>query len=163
LNQKEGARPMPTFSARVISKSRDGRRAEVVTHIGEGSLRRSITRHVRLRSGQFIGLNPDDAALSRLNEAETGLTNAQARYDLVKSLAKLKAKELGRILAGPAEDAPRGLRGILKDVPEDQRNTPKKVQAILKEELAEATSFLGEARKLAKKVAGEIPRHVIYS
>lgn len=47
------------------SLSRDGRRAQVTVLIVDidGRNRRSITRHVRLVNGSWVGLNPDERAI----------------------------------------------------------------------------------------------------
>ena len=159
---KEGTGPRPSFSAKVISTSRDGQRAQVVTCVGQGSRRRSITRHTRLEDGKRVGLNPDDKALARLNNAEAGLREAQSGYDLVRPLSRLKAKEIARAISGPPGNMPKGLRGIVGEISEDQRSVAN-IQAVLKGKLEGVSIALREAKSRAKKAAQEIPRFVIYT
>jgi len=45
--------------ATLISKSPDGRRAQVVVYSGKGRNRRSVTRHLHGKYGVWIGNNPD--------------------------------------------------------------------------------------------------------
>lgn len=73
--KREGSDEAPkkvVSGMRIISMSRDRNRAEIVIYVGEGSRRRSITRHVRrMKDGRWIGRNPDDdAGLAQLDAAE---------------------------------------------------------------------------------------------
>ncbi len=55
---------MKTVEARLISRSKDGKRAQVVvleTQVGGKKI--SVTRHVKREGGVWVGLNPDSRAI----------------------------------------------------------------------------------------------------
>ena len=64
--------------ARLISMSKDQKEAEVV--VAEG---KSVTRHVRLRGGRWVGRNPDEEGLIRLETMELLYESAHRHYQQI--------------------------------------------------------------------------------
>ncbi len=76
---------MKIVEAKLVSVSkeqkfkREAKRAQIIVCLGEGSERRSVTRHVVQQSdGSWIGKNPDDQAEKLHVKADETLIRAQA-------------------------------------------------------------------------------------
>ncbi len=87
---------MQTVEARLISRSNGGRRAQVVVVMGNGAQKRSVTRHVRWEGSGWMGHNPNEAAVARLDEAEAELGRATERCNNIAALLDLTDEALGR-------------------------------------------------------------------
>lgn len=85
---------MQVFKARFISRSRGGRRAQVVVLIGKGSTRRSVSRHAHNERGVWVGRNPSDEGLARVDRAEKLLERREE--ELEKAFAR-QMKFLGKL------------------------------------------------------------------
>ena len=156
---------------RVISTSHGGRRAEIVTYVGDGSRRRSITRHVRMSGGGlWIGRNPDDAGLGQLDAAEEEVAVAEKRHSILGAFAKMSVKDIKSALdclAGGDEESrkklPEGFTATLENIPEGQRSSPGTVKTAFQNVLAGQRSVLSEARKKAKELGKKFPREVVFT
>ena len=153
---------MDLEQARVISTGKQRGRAEVVLCVGEGSQRRSITRHIRLTGGVWVGRNTDDAAVARLDAAEKALEETERRHNLMKPLAKITIKEinniLGRIYQYGKKRAPNGFL----DVAGDEVDAKIIRIAIMAKNKKLAVVF-HDAAKYARNIRKEVPREVIFS
>lgn len=82
---------MKEFTARLVSKPKDGRKAQVVVVLEVSGEKTSITRHVKREGGQWVGFNPDPRAIEA--NAATEETFAVAKIgveNLSKKLENLK-------------------------------------------------------------------------
>jgi hypothetical protein len=159
---------MDLTQARVISASKDGKRAEVVIYVGEGSQRRSITRHVHLQSGQWVGRNPNDAALARLDEAERAFEKVKGQHETLKPLAKLSVKEIDKIIkqvrkhGKKARGIPNGFLDTVGSLVKSKVDA-ETIRVELGKIIKESAIALGVATRRVRKLRKEIPREVIFS
>ena len=146
------------IQARLIS--RGGGCAQVVTYIGEGSQRRSVTRHVRLEGGsRWMGCNPDEAAIAQLDAAENDLLMAKGQHESAEQLAKLTIKDIERIRREGR------MAGLLLSANLDplEEVAAKTIKAALKQRADYLAAILKAIETQVKRLRTEIPRKVQFS
>ncbi len=167
-NMDTGNTGMVVKGMRVISTSPGGNCAEIVIYIGEGSRRRSVSRHVRSYDGQWIGRNPDDIGLAQLDAAEKLLQWLDDTHRLLEPLAAISIKDIAAVLNSLAKgDAAELFPGfefakLVADLPPDDR-TPEVIQALFKHAMNILELRLSAARKRAKDLGKKFPREVIFT
>lgn len=82
------------IEARLISKSAGGKRAQVVV-----KLYGSITRHVHLEEGRWMGHNPDEPAVVRMEQAERLLEKAISNYEELQPLTEISLESIKQMRA----------------------------------------------------------------
>ena len=127
---------MNPVKARLISRGgRGSASAQVVVCAGTGAQRQSITRHLQFnpRTNQWLGRNPDEVAIAKLDAAEAAVWRAEAEQERLKKLAAIlspaesRRRKLGEKIAKAAiaiREATAALEGL-------QRTIPRQVQFIL--------------------------------
>lgn len=85
---------MTKVEARLISKSADGRRAEVVV-----ALDGSTTCHIRLEGTRWMADNPDKPAVARMKQAENLLASATLDYERLQPLAEISLESIKKMRA----------------------------------------------------------------
>lgn len=156
-----------SVEARFISQSSNGKKAQVVLLVGEGAHRRSITRHVHLEGGRWMGLNPDEAAVAQLDAGEKELEETQSCHETIASLAEIQMKDLKRF-AGKIQQYREETHGVPATVFNlgmdillaEQKLNAKTLKAALKAEIAKSEKNLKEIHGRVEKLRREIPRHV---
>ena len=149
------------IQARLIS--RGGGCAQVVTYIGEGSQRRSVTRHVRLEvegsRWMMMGCNPDEAAIAQLDAAENALLIAKGEYESAEQLAKMTIKDIERIRREGR------IAGLLLSANLDplEEVAAKTIKAALKQRADYLAAILKAIETQVKRLRTEIPRKVQFS
>lgn len=137
--------------ARLISWGKGGR-AQVVTYLGEGSQRRSVTRHVRQKDGRWLGNNPDETAIAYLDAMELAEKSSEG---LTKKSSDYLAEIEGNIEALKADKAAIDVKKY-RIIRRKFGNFHK--EAIVMARLATAMSV--DDKKVADKARAEIPRVV---
>lgn len=141
---------MEPILATLISKSRNGRRAQVVVWVGEGSARRSITCHIHLANGRWTGHHPDKEEVARLDAAEAAERRADYSLKSFETALALAEKALRRLedrkeKIDPVEYAASCIvLKIAHSANADERDS--------------AVKFAGDAKKAADEVRAEVAR-----
>lgn len=155
------------IEAKVISKGSNGRTAQVVMYLGDGRQKRSVTVHVRLANGRWMGYNPDHAAVARLDMAEKELEQVRRFHARIEEIAKLDlakiAEFLGRIKR--FRDKARGIPRDFWDFAGEtalyaQGVTAETIKKDLGEKLQASATILKAKAEHAAKLVDATPREV---
>lgn len=144
---------MEKVNARLIS--RRGGRAQVVTYLGEGSQKRSITRHVRLVGETWFGRNPDEASIAYLDAMELA---EKSSGEFAKESSDYLAEVESEIKALKEKKATMDVK--------EYRTIRRKLGEFLKEAVVIAnlaTALSADDKKAADKARADIPRMVEFS
>jgi len=152
------------FPARLISFAKSGRKAQVVTYLGESSARRSVTRHVELVTNhEGVGFHPDDSVPSQHSAAEKLVEELCKDRDTVVALfdtlkesvekvkAKIKAtKRNGKLLKGERILRVAAMQLLVETAERSIRNFEQHLKN-LKEAISQAESRLREVQEKSPK------------
>lgn len=157
------------IQARLISMGRGGKTAQVVVCFGEGPQRRSITRHLVLRNGEWWGRNPDEASLACLDMAEKTLIAAVEQHEKLLSFAQIQIDKLTQYLdrtqqhQEQAGDVPAGFSAFVGMLLIAATVNPEALKAKIEADVTEATHALAAAMKHAEELRKSVPREVRFS
>ena len=160
------------IQARLISMDRGGKRAQVVIYLGEGSQRRSLTRHVRLEGPGYlwgVGRSIDESGLARLDAAEVALKRAEHEYGFFRNSAEISFKEINGWLRRIrwCREAMCDLPPVFREAVErvllaDQELNAKAIKTALRRMVAESAAALQITRERAEQLRREIPRWISF-
>lgn len=148
---------MDPIQARLISQS--GNRAQVTVVVGEGRERHSVTRHVRMINGKWMGHNPDKSAVVRLDQAEEHLKYVGKRHSTINPLGQIGLPELETILRRiarykqKAQGVPSGFFDLVGNMlVSEEAVKAETVKAAIEAKVLEAAAALEKAAKTVREI-----------
>lgn len=127
--------------------------------LGGGREQRSVTRHLRIKGVRWMGRNPDEAAVARMEQAEMLFARATLDYERLQPLVEVSLESIKKMRAEfrlegrhnavlPEEFSE--LRGVLFGWA--QRRTISDMKARIEASVAGAAAVLENAKEHLKEV-----------